>query len=128
MARRQKLMTKEIEKLIAKYPYLSQDGKGLDAKVLVKYFLPCSGATWYITEGEKLENGDYILYGWVNLGYGCGYEFGPVSLSELDSLKVKFFYSYVQIERDIMVKNGKETLRDMCKYDSQLKEDLSFLE
>ena len=125
MARRQKLITKEIEKLIAKYPYLSQDGKGLDAKVLVKYFLPCSGATWYITEGEKTENGDYILYGWANLGYG--YEFGSVSLNELENLKVKFMWSYVQVERDIMIDNGKDTLRDMCKYDSQLKEDLSFL-
>ena len=124
MARRQKLMTKEIEKLIAKYPYLSQDGKGLDAKVLVKYFLPIGSATWYITEGEKTENGDYILYGWCNLGYG--YEFGSVSLRELENLKVKFLYSYVQVERDIMIKNGKETLRDMCKYDSALKEDLSF--
>ena len=72
MARRQKLMTKEIEKLIAKYPYLSQDGKGLDAKVLVKFFLPCGGAT---------------------LGYG--YEFGSVSLNELENLKVKFMWSYV---------------------------------
>ena len=125
MARRQKLMTKEIEKLIAKYPYLSQDGKGLDAKVLVKFFLPCGGATWYITEGEKTENGDYILYGWATLGYG--YEFGSVSLNELENLKVKFMWSYVQVERDIMVDNGKDTLRDMCKYDYQLKEDLSFL-
>lgn len=125
MACRQKLITKEIEKLIAKYPYLSQDGKGLDAKVLVKFFLPCSGATWYITEGEKLENGDYILYGWVSLGYG--YEFGPVMFSELENLKVKFMWSYAQVERDIMVDNGKDTLRDMCKYDYQLKEDLSFL-
>ena len=125
MARRQKLMTKEIERIIAKYPYLSQDGKGLDAKILVKYFLPCSGATWYITEGEKIENGDYILYGWANLGYG--YEFGSVMLSELENLKVKFLWSYVQVERDIMVVNGKDTLRDICKYDKRLEEELRFL-
>lgn len=126
MARKQKLLTKEIEKLIAKYPYRSQDGKGLDAKVLVKYFLPCGAHTWYITEGEKLENGDYILYGWVNFGYG--YEFGPVLLSELENTEVNFLWGYVQIERDIMVNNGKDTLRDMCNHDIQLKEDLSFFE
>lgn len=125
MARKQKLMTKQIEKLIDKYPYLSQDGKGLDAKILVKYFLPCSAATWYITEGEKTENGDYILYGWCNLGYG--FEFGSVMFSELKSLKKKFLYSYVYIERDTMINNGKDTLRDMCKYDLQLKVDLNFL-
>ena len=34
------LMTKEIEKKALKYPLGSQDGKGLDAEIIVKYFDP----------------------------------------------------------------------------------------
>ena len=125
MARKQKLITKEIEKLISKYPYGSQDGKGINAVVLAKFFLPCSGATWYITEGEKTDYGDYILYGWMTLGYG--YEWGSVSFNELKSLKKKFMWSYVEVERDISIHCGKTTIGDCMKYDISLKEDLHFL-
>lgn len=57
------LMTKEIEKKFEKYPLYSQDGKGEDAQVLVKYFSPASSHTWYVLEGNKLENGDFEMFG-----------------------------------------------------------------
>ena len=56
-----KLITKELEKLFEKYPIGSQDGLGGNAKVIVKFFNPMGVGTWLITEGNKLENGDYIL-------------------------------------------------------------------
>ena len=50
-----KLWTKELERKAAQFPLGSQDGKGLDAIVLVKYFNPYGAGTWLITEAEKQE-------------------------------------------------------------------------
>lgn len=55
------LMTKELEKKLEKYPIGSQDGKGMDAEVLVKYFNPCGAGTWLITEGEKQEKWRLVI-------------------------------------------------------------------
>ena len=55
------LMTKELAKTFEKYPLDSQDGLMEDAEVIVKYFNPCGAGTWFITEGEKQENGDWLL-------------------------------------------------------------------
>ena len=35
-----KLLTKELEKKFEKYPLYSQDGKGLDAEVIAKFYNP----------------------------------------------------------------------------------------
>ena len=48
-----KLLTKEIISKFEKHPFHSQDGKGMDAEVLVKYFNPCGTGTWLITEAER---------------------------------------------------------------------------
>ena len=61
------LMTAEVEKALKKYPIRSQDGKGGDSKIIVKYF-GGSAATWLITEGEPQPNGDWLLYGFITLG------------------------------------------------------------
>lgn len=89
------LMTKELEKAFEKYPLYSQDGKGMEAEVVVKYFNPCGAGTWLITEGEKLENGD-----WEFFGYCCitDWEWGYVHLSELESVKLPFG---LKIEREL---------------------------
>ena len=55
------LMTKELEKAFEKYPLDSQDGLIEDAEVIVKYFNPYGAGIWLITEGEKQENGDWLL-------------------------------------------------------------------
>ena len=96
-----KLMTKEIEKAFEKYPLYSQDGKGEDAEVVVKYFNPCGAGTWLITEGEKQEDGD-----WMFFGYCCitEWEWGYVMLSELEGVRLPFGLS---IEREMYVCNGK---------------------
>lgn len=91
-----KLMTKEVEKKLKKFPYGSQDGKGKSAKVLVKYFNPCGAGTWLVTEGEQTEDGDWLLFGYVTLGYG--WEWGSFMLSELESVKLPYG---LKIERDL---------------------------
>ena len=93
------LMTKELEKALSKYPIGSQDGKGMDAEVVVKYFNPCGAGTWLITEGEKQENGDWLLFGYCNI---FEWEWGYVMLSELKSVQLPFGLS---IERELYVTN-----------------------
>lgn len=61
-----KLLTKAIEKQLAKYPIYSQDGKGGKAQVICKFFNPCGSQTWYILEGEKQDD-DYILFALLSI-------------------------------------------------------------
>lgn len=90
-----KLTTATIIKKFEKNPIGSQDGKGLEAKVLVKYFNPCGRGTWLITEAEKLEDGDWLLYGYCHI---YEWEWGYVSLRELESIILPFGLT---IERDL---------------------------
>lgn len=93
-----KLMTCSIEKAIP--PLYSQDGKNpKDVKIVVKYFSTRGNYRWYVTEGNKLSNGDWELYGLVR---GQGTELGYFLLSELEAL------SY--IERDLYF--GDHTLAE----------------
>ena len=94
------LMTKELEKTFKKYPISSQDGKGMNAEVVVKYFNPCGRGTWLITEGEKQEDGDWLLFGYCNL---FEWEWGYVMLSELESVQLPFG---LKIERELYITGG----------------------
>lgn len=95
------LLTKQVEEKLRKFPYGSQRKRGLEAEVLVKFFNPCGAGTWLITEAEKVED-DWILYGYCSLGFG--YEFGPVSLNELQAIKLPLGFT---IERDLYLPEGK---------------------
>ena len=96
-----KLVTKELEKTFEQYPIGTQDGLGMDAEVLVKYFNPCGAGTWLITEAEKQEDGDWLLFGYCHI---VEWEWGYVMLSELESIKLPFGLS---IEREMYVTGGK---------------------
>lgn len=90
-----KLMTKELEEAFRSYPLYSQDGKGIDATVVVKYYNPCGLGTWLITEGEKQEDGDWLFFGYCHL---FEWEWGYVTLKELGSIMLPFGLT---IERDL---------------------------
>lgn len=94
------LMTKELEKKLSKYPLGSQYNKGMNAEVIVKYFNPCGAGTWLITEGEKQENGDWLLFGYCHI---FEWEWGYAMLSELESVRLPFGLS---IERELYVTGG----------------------
>lgn len=102
-----KLITKAIEKVFAKYPLYSQDGKGENAVVIVKFFLPGSMFTWYATEAEKQDNGDYLFFGYVE---GFEGEYGYFTLSQLQEVRGRFG---LRVERDMYFNNGKTTLADV---------------
>lgn len=98
-----KLITKEIEKKFEEFPLYSQDGKGLNAEVLVKFFNPTGVGTWYITEANKLEDGDYEMFGYCHLGDDENAEFGNILLSDLEDIKLPYG---LKIERDMYLENG----------------------
>ena len=89
-------MTKEIEKKLEKYPLYSQDGKGVDAKVLCKFFAPVGSWTWYVMEGQKQEDGDWEFYGIVVNDIGT--EYGYFRLRELESVRLPFG---LKVKRDL---------------------------
>lgn len=94
------LLTNEIIKKFKEYPLYSQDGKGEDSVVLVKYFNPCGSGIFLITEAEQEEDGDWLLFGYCHI---FEWEWGYVLLSELQNLKLPFGLT---IERDLYIPNG----------------------
>lgn len=86
-----KLITKAVEKELAKYPLYSQDGKVKDAVVVCKFFL--QGYTWYVLEAEKADNG-YEFFGII---VGQHTEYGYFTLSQLESVTGQWG---LRVERD----------------------------
>jgi len=86
-----KLMTKEIEKRV---PKLYSQEHEENPKIIVKFFHPLSSYTWYVMEGEKSEDGDWMFFGLVN---GQEKESGYFTLKQLEEVKVKG----LGIERDL---------------------------
>ena len=91
-----KLLTKAIEKKLEKFPLNSQDGKGGEAKVVCKFFAPVGSWTWYVLEGEKHEDGDWMFFGIVISDYGS--EYGYFGLKELEDLNLPLG---LKVERDL---------------------------
>lgn len=88
-----KLITKKIEEKLAKFPLYSTDGHK-EKEVIVKFFNPYNGWRWYVCEGEKQENGDWLFFGLVK---GIENEWGYFTLSELQSIPTPY---NLGIERD----------------------------
>jgi hypothetical protein len=90
-----KMMTKEVEKRI---PALYSQEINSNPTVQAKFFTPWSNWTWYVTEGEKKEDGDWLFFGYV---VGQEKELGYFTLSELQSVRGRFG---LKIERDMYFK------------------------
>jgi hypothetical protein len=89
-----KLLTKDIEKRLQAQPLYSQEQKGDDARVIAKFFNPCGRGTWYVLEGEKQDNGDWLFFGIAEV-YEREYTY--FTLSELEGVRLPFGLT---IERD----------------------------
>ena len=101
-----KLITKQIEKRLEKYPLYSQDSKGDAAVIVCKFFL--ANYTWYVLEAERQPNGDYVFFGIVD--NGTSHEYGYFRLSELERFRV---WGYLKVERDMYFDSIKVS---ECKY------------
>jgi hypothetical protein len=79
-----KLLTKELKTKLLKTPHSNMTP-------IVKFFNPAGEQTWLICYAEKYdeEGKDLVLVGYCDIGCGC-VEFGPVLLSELESIKLPF--------------------------------------
>ena len=105
-----KLLTQELEEKFKQYPLGSQDGKMGNAELIAKFFNPTGAGTWYITEGSKLDNGDYEMFGYCHLGDDEMAEFGYVMLSELENLKLPFG---LKVERDLYMPKDCDLIQAM---------------
>lgn len=77
-----KLMTLEIERnLPALYHY---ETTRTEPVARIKYFDPTGSWTWYVAEGEKQEDGDWLFWGLVD---GFEKEYGYFTLRELEHAK-----------------------------------------
>jgi hypothetical protein len=94
-----KLLTAEIERRLP--PLYSSESVPLAEKLIVaKFFDPCGHYTWYVVEGERQEDGDWLFFGLVQ---GDCPEWGYFSLSELESVRGAWGLG---IERDLYFEPG----------------------
>lgn len=94
------LITKELEKAFEKNPLFSHEGNLMEVEVITAYYTPFYRGRWIIIEGEKMRNGDYLLYGYCHI---TEWEWGSVYLSELQKLIDNGIY----IERDLNCRGKK---------------------
>lgn len=107
-----KLLTQELEEKFKQYPLGSQDGKMGNAELIAKFFNPTGAGTWYITEGSKLENGDYEMFGYCHLGDDEFAEFGTILLSELEDIELPLGLS---IEQDLYIPKRTDLMTAMVR-------------
>lgn len=94
-----KLLTEELR---SRLPQLYSQEAEADPVIHVKFFLPGTGWTWYVTEGEERE-GDFLFFGFV---VGLESEFGYFLLSELESVTTRLG---LHVERDLAFREGRLT-------------------
>lgn len=77
--------------------YAQQGAK--DPIVYAKFFFPCSGWTWLVTEGQP-EGSDFLFFGYV-IGFEA--EWGYFTLREMEEVDV----NGIVIERDYYFEPGR---------------------
>lgn len=105
-------LTKEIEKKLSKRPFGSTE-EDTSAKAIFKVFNPYGFGTWWIFEGEKLDNGDWEFYGIAEI---TDREFGYFRLSELQNARVRVFGLPMPLERDLYY--TPETKEEIMNYEN----------
>ena len=120
----------EKEKITEKYPLYSQDGKQGEALVVAKYFLPGTGASWYVLEASP-EGGSITFFGLVTGLVPGGDELGYFSLMELAEVEIPIEVAPIDkikvgIERDLHFtpKTLKEAAPEYCAYYYSEEEDI----
>lgn len=106
----QVLLTNELRTLFTtSFPLGSQEGLGLKAKVVAKFFFPIGRYTFFATEGEP-QGEDFLFFGYCLSPFGpdCD-EWGYTSLSELQSTLIQS----VRIERDAYLDPATRTVDDL---------------
>ena len=76
--------------------YATEDVTEEEKMVYAKFFTPYSSWTWFVLEGSRQEDGDFLFFGLV---HGLEEEYGYFSLFELESVGIS--NPFIRIERDI---------------------------
>jgi hypothetical protein len=79
--------------------YSTEQTPCLEKHIVVKFFNPLGSQTWEIVEGSEQVDGDWLMFGKCDLGFGEP-EWGYVTLSQLESIQLPMGMG---IERDICV-------------------------
>lgn len=96
-----KLVTKELERELLKFPFGSQEYTSLkNRQVICKFFNAYGIGTWYVLEAKKLSAGDWLFNGWADLGFG---EVGMFTLKELEA---PHMCGIPMVERDVLFESG----------------------
>jgi hypothetical protein len=102
------LLPPKVRAALARFPLSSQEARGDDALVVVKYFFPAGRYTLYVTEAE-FEEDDVRLFGYCLSPFGeDSDEWGYASLAELQSLRVRG----LTMERDLHFPLATRTVRE----------------
>ena len=104
------LTPQHIQAFRERFPLGSQEGRGGEAFIDLKFFHPTSRYTLYVTEGGEEHNGDWTFFGYAvsALGSDCD-EWGYTSLSELSQVCT----DGLGIERDIYFPLAQKRLKDV---------------
>jgi hypothetical protein len=114
------LLNLDIEtELVQKSLYAAYE-EGSNAKVIAKFYNPFGEEKWFITGGDKLPNGDWMLYG---LSYIQHWEIGTYLLSVLETLESNYT---IKIERDLQY-NGDETLDEAYRKSCRNTDDIDLI-
>lgn len=105
------LINKTIEKAFAAHPLVLQKSKGIDAEILVKYFNPFGTENWYIVGADRMENGDWLMYGLFEQAESRRWD--SVLLSVLSAKTVSVMGIDYHIERDKYL--TAKTVRDITE-------------
>ena len=100
------LLTKQI---IQKLPALYSQDQVEDPLCVLKYFTPDGGWSWFILEGSKQEEGDWLFFSKVISPICPDGELGYVTLSQLKEIRGSLG---LPIERDLY---WKEKPLSECK-------------
>jgi hypothetical protein len=90
------------DNLRARLPPLYSQEAEADPMIYAKFFLPGTGWTWYVMEGEA-RGDDFLFFGFV---LGLEAEFGYFVLSELESTTTPLG---LHVERDLSFTEGRLT-------------------
>jgi hypothetical protein len=109
------LLPPEVRATFAQYPIDSQDGRGMQAIVVAKYFFPAGRYTLFVTEGEPEGEDDFLFFGYClsALGEDCD-EWVYTRLSELQSVE----RDGLTIERDLLFPAATRTVAESLKLHS----------
>ena len=121
------LLPEELKEELKKYPLYSQEDKGLQKDILIKYFNASGVGTWIVFEGQP-EGDDIEFFGLVNL---AEWEFGYFTLNQLKELQnqghlieIDLYSEFKDLENFLKQEHLEEEFDYLFKNDDEEEEDL----